>query len=321
MELKWLEDLLVLLESGSFSEAAERRNVTQPAFSRRIRALETWLGVTLVDRDRKPLRFTKIALANEAEMRRLVNQIYELRNRLQADLKSGPRILLTSQHSLTVTYLPQLIQFLLGHDVHFPYQLRSANKDECVGALARGEVDLLLCYETRRHPTGLGETAVQRILLDSDELSPIASPSLAAKIKTFDSQQPIPFLAYTEQSFFGQMMRAEILPDLGQRHSLETVCVSAFSVALRELVGNDMGVAWLPRALVQKDLKSGHLVDLGSDLGVCPMQISLYGPAAGMPPEVLEIWTVLDEFPKPLRLINSFPTGSSKTDSSALPSS
>ena len=304
MELKWLEDLLVLLESGSFSKAAERRNVTQPAFSRRIRALEAWLDVTLVDRNRKPLRFTNIARTNEAEIRRLVNQIYELRNRVQADVKSGPRIMLTTQHSLTIAYLPHLIQFLLDHDVHFPYQLRSANKDECVGALARGEADLLLCYETRRHPTGLPEAAVQRVLLDRDELSPIASPSLAARMQPFDCRQPIPFLAYTEQSFFGQMMRAEILPDLVQRHSLETVCVSAFSVALRELVANDMGVAWLPKALVEKDLKSGRLVDLGPDLGACSMQISLYGPAAGMPPEVLEIWSVLDEFHKPLGLTN-----------------
>ncbi len=44
MELKWLEDFLSLADSGSFSRSAEQRHVSQPAFSRRIRALEAWPG-------------------------------------------------------------------------------------------------------------------------------------------------------------------------------------------------------------------------------------------------------------------------------------
>ncbi|MBL9048416.1 MAG: LysR family transcriptional regulator, partial [Tabrizicola sp.] len=44
MDLNWLEDFLALAESRSFSRAAEVRGVTQSAFSRRIRALEDWLG-------------------------------------------------------------------------------------------------------------------------------------------------------------------------------------------------------------------------------------------------------------------------------------
>ena len=59
MELKWLEDFLQLVETGNFSRAAERRFVTQPAFSRRIRALEAWLGAELVDRTSYPTKLTK----------------------------------------------------------------------------------------------------------------------------------------------------------------------------------------------------------------------------------------------------------------------
>ena len=38
MELKWLEDLLALLEEQSISRAAARRHVTQPAFDSRVQA-------------------------------------------------------------------------------------------------------------------------------------------------------------------------------------------------------------------------------------------------------------------------------------------
>jgi len=37
-----------LAERRNFSRAAEARHVTQPAFSRRIRALEDWVGTPLV---------------------------------------------------------------------------------------------------------------------------------------------------------------------------------------------------------------------------------------------------------------------------------
>ncbi len=50
MDTSWLQDFLTLAECGNFSRAAELRNVTQPAFSRRIRLLEDWAGAALVDR-------------------------------------------------------------------------------------------------------------------------------------------------------------------------------------------------------------------------------------------------------------------------------
>ena len=54
MNLTWLEDFLALAASGNFSRAAEERHMTQPAFSRRVRALEEWLGAELFDRSEQP---------------------------------------------------------------------------------------------------------------------------------------------------------------------------------------------------------------------------------------------------------------------------
>jgi DNA-binding transcriptional LysR family regulator len=42
MDLEWLEDFLALREVGSFTLAAERRNSSQSAFSRRIHAFNRW---------------------------------------------------------------------------------------------------------------------------------------------------------------------------------------------------------------------------------------------------------------------------------------
>ncbi len=59
MEIKWVEDFLALNRTRNFTKAADFRNVTQPAFSRRIRGLEAWLGNSLFDRTSKPLRLTQ----------------------------------------------------------------------------------------------------------------------------------------------------------------------------------------------------------------------------------------------------------------------
>jgi Bacterial regulatory helix-turn-helix protein, lysR family len=50
MQLKILEDFVALAKTRSFTAAARSRNVTHPAFGRRIKALEEWLGSALVDR-------------------------------------------------------------------------------------------------------------------------------------------------------------------------------------------------------------------------------------------------------------------------------
>ncbi len=55
METKWLEDFVSLAETRSFSRSAQLRHVTQPAFSRRIQALEAWAGIDLVDRSSYPV--------------------------------------------------------------------------------------------------------------------------------------------------------------------------------------------------------------------------------------------------------------------------
>ena len=59
MDIKWLDDFIALAELGSFSAAAKARCVTQSAFSRRIQALELWLGVPLFDRSTYPISLTE----------------------------------------------------------------------------------------------------------------------------------------------------------------------------------------------------------------------------------------------------------------------
>lgn len=75
LELKWLEDFIALAGTRSFSQAAEKRFVTQPAFSRRIRSLEDALGLTLVNRQRTPVELTEAGQLFLVTARSVVEQL------------------------------------------------------------------------------------------------------------------------------------------------------------------------------------------------------------------------------------------------------
>ena len=50
MRLEWIDDILAVLESGSLARAAEKRSLTQSAFTRRVRLIEDSIGAELLRR-------------------------------------------------------------------------------------------------------------------------------------------------------------------------------------------------------------------------------------------------------------------------------
>ena len=81
MDLNKSAYLLALAELKSFSKAAEKCYVSQPALTRYIKNLEEEVGLKLVDRSSSPVRLT-----------------YEMciRDRYMGSMDSAPKILFTA---------------------------------------------------------------------------------------------------------------------------------------------------------------------------------------------------------------------------------
>ncbi|RDI96216.1 hydrogen peroxide-inducible genes activator [Meiothermus sp. QL-1] len=104
MNLEQLRYLVVLVEEGSFTRAAERVYLTQPALSIQIRRLEEELGVRLFDRrEGKP---TEVGQQVVAQARRILEEVEKIR--LLVGGEAG-----VFQGLLRVGVIPTLAPYLL----------------------------------------------------------------------------------------------------------------------------------------------------------------------------------------------------------------
>ena len=139
MNLTWLDDFLALAASGNFSRAAEERHMTQPAFSRRIRALEAWLGTELFDRSSQPARLTATGEWFRGTAETLLARVARLPHEAQAvaDTQSAT-LRLAATHALSFTFLPGWLRGLERHTPLGPMQLMSDVLARCEALLAQG---------------------------------------------------------------------------------------------------------------------------------------------------------------------------------------
>jgi LysR family transcriptional regulator, hydrogen peroxide-inducible genes activator len=104
--LKQLQYLVALQEHGHFGKAANACFVTQSTLSAGIRELESLIGVTLVERTRRVVRFTALGERIADKARRVVREAEELGDMVRASGKP-----LTGD--LRMSVIPTIAPFLL----------------------------------------------------------------------------------------------------------------------------------------------------------------------------------------------------------------
>ncbi|MDH5529247.1 MAG: LysR family transcriptional regulator, partial [Paracoccaceae bacterium] len=85
MDLNWLQDFVCLGRTLNFTRAAEERNITQPAFSRRIKSLELWLGVPLIKRSSYPVQLSDAGVQFLPIARETIVNLTDIRQSIRAE--------------------------------------------------------------------------------------------------------------------------------------------------------------------------------------------------------------------------------------------
>ena len=280
MNFLWLNDFKALAASGSFSRAADERNVTQPAFSRRIRAMEAWLGVDLFDRRSQPAKLTVTGEWFSDIADELLDRLAALPDEAHAVAEAHSATLrIASTHVLSFTFLPRWLRPLEMHTTVGPVQLMSDVLSRCEDLILRGKVQFVLSHAHPMSKGGLPSDTYISVCVGTDVLVPVCSATNdGAPLFNLDNANDtvVPVLQYSTDSGIGRITRAV----LGQQLALlktQVVVTAHLASVLKTMALDKRGVAWLPLTLIEDDLAAGRLVKASPDDRFdIPTEIRLY---------------------------------------------
>lgn len=291
MDLNWLRDFECLARTLNFTRAANERNITQSAFSRRIKALESWVGAPLINRAQYPVQLTEAGTQFLPVALAAVSQLTEQRQVIRDADRGGRRFLrFSALHTISVNYLAVRIDTLQKDIPDLHTRVVSDSLSTCCELLVEGAVDILLCYYHKAVSPRIDETAFERKDILTDWLVPVAasSPALAQGWDLENtSSPPIPYLAYEPSTFLGMVVDS-ILE--GKVLNAEMIYVDGLVETIKRRVLKGSGFSWMPQTAVAEELADGRLVQIGGEGWTTPLTIAALANPASFDVVAREVW-------------------------------
>lgn len=291
LELGWLEDFSALANACSFSKAAEQRFVTQPAFSRRIKSLETTLGFTLINRSKTPIELTEAGQVFLITARNVIEQLHEIvRHIHHVETTQGEILQFAAAHSLAQSFFPQWMGKLRKEGLNVSCRLVASNVGDATRAIREGACDLMLAYHDPESALQLPPELFPWLVLGQTEMVPVCGLS-ECKTPLFDiDSQQFPLLAYGQGAFLGHSVNLLLRQSkLRYMKFFET----AMADSLKAMAMEGMGVAWLPKLSIQNELARQELVICGDEKWFIPLEIRLYRCALIKKNVIKSFWSQL----------------------------
>ena len=263
METKWLEDFVSLAETRSFSRSAQLRHVTQPAFSRRIQALEAWAGADLVDRSSYPTQLTPAGQTLYTQALELLQSLQNTRAMLRGHVSAGQDFIeFAVPHTLAFTFFPAWVASLRERFGPIKSRLMAINVHDAAMRLVEGGCDVLVAYHHPSQPLQLDPQRYDMVVLGQEHIAPYAKPSSDGhSVFAFPGtpERPVPYLGYAPGAYLGAVTD-EILKKSTLPIHLSRVHETDMAEGLKVMAVEGHGVAFLPRSAVRKELQARALV-------------------------------------------------------------
>ncbi|WP_137823098.1 LysR family transcriptional regulator [Pseudomonas sp. D(2018)] len=280
MNLHHLKVFLAVAESGSISAGASRLFISQPAVTREIRDLETSIGLTLFDRRPRGVNLTE----GGQRLLQYAQRIFALEAAAERDLRGfasldDGELRLGASATLGSYLLPELIERF--HQVHpsVAVDLAVSNTREVAAQLEDGRISLGFVEGE------FDRQAFSSHLLDRDRLLAVVGPThVLAGSGELSAQDLAGQDHYLREQ--GSATRASVEQAYRERGIELRVRMSIGSTeALKRLVQDGRGIAWLSPHMVRAELASGRLVRLEvSDLRIERELHALWRPGQSLSP-------------------------------------
>lgn len=295
LNLSWLEDFLALAASGNFSRAADERHMTQPAFSRRIRALEAWLGAELFDRRNQPATLTDTGQWFESKATDLLAKAAKIPGEARAfNAVNANTLRIASTHALSFTFMPSWLRGLESQMAIGQVQLISDVLQRCETMLLESQVQFLLTHTHAEAVNALDAQGYPAIVVGEDFLVPVSAPKKnGAALHTLNqraTKNPAKVLSYSAESGLGRIV-AQTQTAIASPWPTETVFTAHLASVLRTMALDGRGMAWLPQSLIQEDLARGTLVEAAPHQDCIKMAIKLYRDKTALSKAGEDFWS------------------------------
>jgi DNA-binding transcriptional LysR family regulator len=257
MDTRQLAAFCAVVERRSFSQAAERLGVTQPAVSLQIRSLEQRLGRQLLDRSGRRVEPTEAGLRLYASAQRLLALEEQLLEDVTGDDEGevGGTLELGASTGPGGAVVPVLLcQFQALHpDVRI--RLAVSDTQTVVAQVAERELELGVVGAARRHRG----VAFEPLFRDEVVLACPAGHRFAGKTVSLDDLRDERLLAMQEGAGVRQVIEDE-LRSVGTRlRDLDVRVELGLQESVRSAVAAGQGVTFISRSALDADLAAGTI--------------------------------------------------------------
>jgi DNA-binding transcriptional LysR family regulator len=248
MELAWIEDFLALARTQNFTQAAEQRCTTQPAFSRRVQLLEEWLGTLLFDRQMRPVKLTADGEEFFRRAQRMRGDILDAR-RIAMSSKSyypkAERIFATT--AIAVGVIPKWFK----ESGRVNCSILTSSTGGCLEALRQKRADrIFLPWFTDSLP----DTQLRYEQIAGDNLVPVEAVNVEKNLTFKGNVLSGPLMIHAPGTIFGQQI-ARHLDKLKIVNTSNIICESSSAESLLAFVKKGLGAAWVPQSLMDRNVR------------------------------------------------------------------
>lgn len=255
LELRHLDTLVALAETGSMAAAATRVSLTQSALSHQLKALEAHYGCVLFERKTSPLRWTPtgerlVALAYDLD-RRINDANREIARLLEG--KAGQLRIAVECHSCFDWLMPSMDRFRENWD-EVEMDLVSGFHPDPVELLAENRADLVI-VSRKRNRAGTNFHPLFAYLM----------PAILGKKHPLAKKQHLTARDFANETLITYPIPDERLDLIRQVLSPAKVTperrTATLTEAILQLVASDRGISALPAWAIQRYLDREYVID------------------------------------------------------------
>lgn len=296
MDLELLEDFLELARELNFSRTANNRNMTQPAFSRRIKILEEIMQTPLLIRTTRSVQLTPAGQTFQPLAAATLRLFQTAKKEtLEAAGNFEKTINLAATHALSYSFIPKWLMQITVPEELGSLNMVSDSYHQCTKLLINGDANFFVCHKGNTSDLYISDKQFRHHIIGTDKLVALCAPNINGDA-LWNLDKPnieFPLISYGPASALHQITKQHFQRQEIQQPANQIIVNKMSSILAAtnmEMAKAGQGVSTLPLSLAKQELKNKTLVRANAEKNDIPIQIVIYRPKTRLSPHCENFW-------------------------------